>query len=105
MAVCDVCGNDYDKAFQVMRAGKTMTFDSFECAIQAMAPRCAHCQCFAAAADILFRVARAFGFGAGVAQVGQSSAGYPSQLAIFLRIPALGRQRWYARPRTRSVIA
>jgi hypothetical protein len=38
MAVCDVCGNDYDKAFQVMRAGKTMTFDSFECAIQAMAP-------------------------------------------------------------------
>jgi hypothetical protein len=45
MAVCDVCGNDYDKAFQVMRAGKTMTFDSFECAIQAMAPRCAHCRC------------------------------------------------------------
>jgi hypothetical protein len=46
MAVCDVCGNDYDKAaFQVMRAGKTMTLDSFECAIQAMAPRCAHCQC------------------------------------------------------------
>jgi hypothetical protein len=45
MAVCDVCGNDYDNAFQVMRAGKTMTLDSFECAIQAMAPRCAHCQC------------------------------------------------------------
>ena len=45
MAVCDVCGNDYDKAFQVMRAGKTMTFDSFECAIQAMAPRCAQSQC------------------------------------------------------------
>jgi hypothetical protein len=22
-----------------------MTFDSFECAIQAMAPRCAHCDC------------------------------------------------------------
>jgi hypothetical protein len=22
-----------------------MTFDSFECAIHAMAPRCAHCQC------------------------------------------------------------
>ncbi len=45
MARCDVCGNDYDKAFQVSQAGKTMTFDSFECAIQALAPRCAHCQC------------------------------------------------------------
>jgi hypothetical protein len=42
---CDVCGNDYDKAFQVTRAGKTLTFDAFECAIQAMAPRCAHCEC------------------------------------------------------------
>jgi hypothetical protein len=45
MAVCDVCGNDYDKAFQITRGGKTMTFDSFECAIHAMAPHCAHCQC------------------------------------------------------------
>jgi hypothetical protein len=45
MAVCDVCGNDYDKAFQISQAGKTMTFDSFECAIHAMAPRCAHCRC------------------------------------------------------------
>jgi hypothetical protein len=45
MAVCDVCGNDYDKAFQVMRAGRTHTFDSFECAIQALAPTCAHCGC------------------------------------------------------------
>ena len=38
MAICDTCGNDYDKAFQVTKAGKTMTFDSFECAIAAMAP-------------------------------------------------------------------
>ena len=45
MAVCEVCGNDYDKAFSVTQAGKTMTFDSFECAIHAMAPRCAQCQC------------------------------------------------------------
>src|ERR1700746_690535 len=45
MAICDVCGNDYDKAFRVTQAGKTMTFDSFECAIQAMAPQCAHCHC------------------------------------------------------------
>jgi nitrite reductase/ring-hydroxylating ferredoxin subunit len=45
MATCDVCGNDYDKAFRITQAGKTMTFDRFECAIHAMAPRCAHCQC------------------------------------------------------------
>ena len=45
MARCEQCGNDYDKAFQVMRAGKTMTFDSFECAIQALAPTCPHCGC------------------------------------------------------------
>lgn len=42
---CDVCGNEYDKTFQVTRGGQTMTFDAFECAIQAMAPRCAHCHC------------------------------------------------------------
>ena len=41
MATCDVCGNDYDKAFRITQAGKTMTFDSFECAIHTMAPRCA----------------------------------------------------------------
>lgn len=42
---CDVCGNDYDKAFEVRMAGRTGTFDSFECAIHAMAPRCDHCGC------------------------------------------------------------
>src|SRR5437764_14702360 len=45
MPTCDVCGNEYDKAFQVTQAGRTMTFDSFECAIHAMAPTCAHCNC------------------------------------------------------------
>jgi hypothetical protein len=45
MARCDVCGNDYDKAFRVTQGDRTMTFDSFECAIEAMAPRCAHCEC------------------------------------------------------------
>jgi hypothetical protein len=45
MAICDTCGNDYDKAFQVTKDGKTSTFDSFECAIAALAPRCAHCDC------------------------------------------------------------
>ena len=45
MPVCDVCGNDYDKAFQVIQAGKRRTFDSFGCAIHALAPTCAHCKC------------------------------------------------------------
>ena len=45
MAECEVCGNDYDKAFQVIQSGKTHTFDSFECAIHALAPVCAHCGC------------------------------------------------------------
>ena len=41
--VCEVCGNRYDKAFEVRMGGKTHIFDSFECAIQALAPTCAHC--------------------------------------------------------------
>jgi hypothetical protein len=43
MATCDVCGNDYDKTFEVTRGGEKHTFDSFECAIHAMAPTCDHC--------------------------------------------------------------
>ena len=43
MAKCEACGNDYDKSFQVVARGKTYTFDSFECAIHALAPTCAHC--------------------------------------------------------------
>ena len=45
MAECEVCGNDYDKSFQVTQEGEAHTFDSFECAIQALAPRCGHCGC------------------------------------------------------------
>jgi hypothetical protein len=43
MAICETCGNDYDKSFQVKMNGATHTFDSFECAIHALAPTCAHC--------------------------------------------------------------
>lgn len=42
---CEVCGNRYDKAFEVRMGGKTHIFDSFECAIHALAPTCAHCGC------------------------------------------------------------
>jgi len=43
MAKCETCGNDYDKAFQVTMNGTSHTFDSFECAIQALAPTCPSC--------------------------------------------------------------
>jgi hypothetical protein len=45
MATCEVCGNEYDKAFEVTKGGETHTFDSFECAIHALAPTCDHCNC------------------------------------------------------------
>jgi hypothetical protein len=45
MSRCEVCGNDYDKAFEVIVAGQSHTFDSFECAVHALAPRCKHCGC------------------------------------------------------------
>jgi len=43
MARCEVCGNDYDKAFEVAMAGGTHVFDCFECAVHALAPRCERC--------------------------------------------------------------
>src|SRR5918998_446905 len=44
MAQCEVCGNEYDKSFQVtMAGGDAHSFDSFECAIHALAPSCEHC--------------------------------------------------------------
>jgi hypothetical protein len=43
MPVCEVCGNDYDKAFEVRKAGENHVFDSFECAMHKLAPGCDHC--------------------------------------------------------------
>lgn len=45
MATCDTCGNTYDKTFTITKGEESKTFDSFECAVQAMAPTCAHCSC------------------------------------------------------------
>jgi len=45
MTKCEVCGNEYDKMFEVRMHGHSHTFDCFECAIQALAPVCAHCGC------------------------------------------------------------
>ena len=43
MSKCDLCGNEYDRTFTVTMDGVEHTFDSFECAIHALAPNCAHC--------------------------------------------------------------
>lgn len=45
MAVCEVCQNDYDKTFEVVMSGERHIFDSFECAIHALAPPCGRCGC------------------------------------------------------------
>ncbi|HYY74192.1 MAG TPA: hypothetical protein VE662_05170 [Solirubrobacterales bacterium] len=46
MARCEVCGNEYDKPIEVAVAGgDAHIFDSFECAIHALAPTCEHCGC------------------------------------------------------------
>ena len=44
MPRCENCGNDYDKSFEIRWAGAIRVFDSFECAIHALAPTCAHCR-------------------------------------------------------------
>jgi hypothetical protein len=44
MGTCEVCGNDYEKAFTVISEdGERHVFDSFECAIHALAPACENC--------------------------------------------------------------
>jgi hypothetical protein len=45
MARCEVCGNDYQRSFEVTIAGQAHVFDSFECAIHKLAPKCKHCGC------------------------------------------------------------
>jgi len=37
-ATCEVCGNVYDKCFELTMGGQTHVFDSFECAIHALGP-------------------------------------------------------------------
>jgi hypothetical protein len=41
---CENCGNLYDKSIQIIREEESHYFDSFECAINFMAPRCSHCE-------------------------------------------------------------
>lgn len=43
MAICETCGNDYDRTFTVTMNGQSHIYDSFECAIHALAPQCPQC--------------------------------------------------------------
>jgi hypothetical protein len=45
MAKCETCGNDYDRPLEITLDGQRHLFDSFECAIHALAPTCEHCSC------------------------------------------------------------
>ena len=45
MGTCEQCHNEYDKSFDIIMGDRKHTFDSFECAIQALAPKCLHCEC------------------------------------------------------------
>ena len=45
MAKCEVCGNEYQRSFEVIAEGQRHVFDSFECAIHMLAPACQHCGC------------------------------------------------------------
>jgi hypothetical protein len=45
MGRCEVCGNEYDKTFEIRSEDSVHTFDSFECAIHLLAPKCDHCGC------------------------------------------------------------
>jgi hypothetical protein len=45
MAKCEMCGNEYDDPITITKGGEEHVFDSFECAIHALAPTCAHCGC------------------------------------------------------------
>lgn len=45
MARCETCGNEYERCITVVRDGTKHVYDSFECAIHALAPTCAHCGC------------------------------------------------------------
>jgi hypothetical protein len=45
MPGCDVCGNEYEGAMQIRIGQREGVYDSFECAIHALAPTCEHCGC------------------------------------------------------------
>jgi hypothetical protein len=44
MPSCEVCGNEHDKVFEIVLAGRRHVFDTFECALHALSAVCEHCR-------------------------------------------------------------
>ncbi len=42
---CEVCGNDRKQCFEVRVGEESHIFDSFECAMRALSPKCRYCGC------------------------------------------------------------
>lgn len=42
-ASCEVCGNNRGQCFEIRLGGESHIFDSFECAMDALTPKCAYC--------------------------------------------------------------
>lgn len=40
---CSLCGYVYDRAIAILLGAVQEVFDGFECALQLLAPTCAHC--------------------------------------------------------------
>ena len=45
MDKCHTCGHNYEEPMRISKGGKEYVFDSFECAVHALAPTCQHCDC------------------------------------------------------------
>lgn len=43
MGICETCGNEYKNVFSIKKDDQWYDFDSFQCAIQKLAPKCRHC--------------------------------------------------------------
>ena len=43
MLCCETCGNEYASPITVTMNGRAHVYDSFECAIHALAPTCSRC--------------------------------------------------------------
>jgi hypothetical protein len=43
MTRCETCGNEYARSITVTLDGRSHQYDSFECAIHALAPTCEGC--------------------------------------------------------------
>ena len=51
---CEVCGNNQNECFEVRLAADMHVFDSFECAMLALSPRCGYCGCKILGHSIVF---------------------------------------------------